>query len=66
MMRDPLFILVAMAVIVVAIILAFGVNSMGKGGVDGAKKSNKLMQWRIMAQFGAVVLIMLFVLARGE
>ena len=66
MSRDPLLIIVAMAVIAVGVILAIGMNSMGKNGVEGAKRSNKLMQWRIMAQFGAVVVIMIAILARGE
>lgn len=65
MLRDPLFILVALACIAVAVILAIGIKGFGVGGVEGAKRSNKLMQLRILAQFGAVVLILLFVVANG-
>jgi hypothetical protein len=35
-----------------------------KGGADSGKKANKVMQWRIIAQFVAVLLILLFVFVR--
>ncbi|KAA2314912.1 twin transmembrane helix small protein [Pseudooceanicola sediminis] len=60
--RDPVFLAVAAAVLLVALILALGIGNFAKGG--DARKSNKLMQWRIIAQFGAVILIVLFVLMR--
>lgn len=65
MFNDPLFLLVAAACIVVALILARGISYFGKGGVEAAKKSNKMMQYRIAAQFVAVVLVVLFVWLRG-
>lgn len=65
MFNDPLFLLVAAACIVVALILARGISYFGKGGVEAAKKSNKMMQYRIAAQCVAVVLVVLFVWLRG-
>ncbi|SLN45485.1 twin transmembrane helix small protein [Roseisalinus antarcticus] len=62
MASDPLFIVVALAVLGVAAILLMGIGNFGKGG--DPKTSNKLMKWRIGAQFVAVILILLFVLIR--
>lgn len=66
MFSDPLFILVAVAVLTVLAILMFGIGNFGRGGEDAAKKSNKLMRWRIYAQAVAVALILLFVYIRGK
>ena len=62
MAKDPLFLVVAGAVLLVALILMLGIGNFAKGG--DSKRSNKLMQLRIVAQFGAVILILLFVLIR--
>ncbi|MGR3323209.1 MAG: twin transmembrane helix small protein [Pseudooceanicola sp.] len=62
MTDDPLFYVVAAAVLAVAGILLFGIGGFARG-VDG-KKSNKVMQLRIAAQFVAVLLILLFVWLR--
>ncbi len=59
---DPFFIFLAVSVLIVAAILIRGIANFARGG--DAKKSNKLMQWRIIAQFVAVVVIILFVLIR--
>ena len=64
MMDDPLFILAAVACLVVLAILVMGVSNFGKGGKDAGKRSNKLMRYRIYAQFVAVGLILLFVTLR--
>ena len=64
MWKDPLFLLVAFAMLVVVVILARGIGSIGKGGLDGAKKSNKLMQYRIAAQGLAVVFILILIYVR--
>ncbi|OWU84493.1 hypothetical protein ATO6_12465 [Oceanicola sp. 22II-s10i] len=63
MADDPLFWLVAVAVLGVLGILMFGIGGFARG-VDG-KKSNKVMQLRIAAQFVAVLLILLFVWMRS-
>lgn len=66
MLSDPLFIIVALACLGVALILIMGISTFGKEGRDNARRSNKLMRWRIIAQFVAVLLILLFVYIRGQ
>lgn len=66
MTDDPLLILALVACAAVLIILLLGINAFRKGGVEGSKQSNKLMQWRIGAQFVAVLLIVAFVYFRGQ
>ena len=63
MLNVPLFIIVAIAVLVVAGILLYGIGGFA-AGADG-KKSNKVMQLRIIAQFLAVLLILAFVYFRS-
>ena len=65
MINDPLFIVVALACLVVVAILFLGINSFRKGTAESAKQSNKFMQARIIAQFVAVILIVLYVILRG-
>ncbi|MEM8774954.1 MAG: HIG1 domain-containing protein [Pseudomonadota bacterium] len=65
MLSDPLFLLAAIACGIVGVILAMGISTFGKEGVENAKKANKFMQLRLFAQFAAVILILLFVIARG-
>ena len=64
MRNDPLFILVAVACLAVLAILMFGIGTFGKGGEFNRKYANKIMRWRIGAQFVAVLLIMLYVFMR--
>jgi hypothetical protein len=66
MANDPLFWLMAVAVLAVLGILMLGIGSFGKGGEWNRKNANKIMRWRIGAQFVAVALIILFVYLRGE
>jgi hypothetical protein len=66
MLSDPLFIAIVVAVLGVLAILVLGIASFGKGGEDSRKRSNRLMQYRIGAQFVAVLLVLLFVWLRGE
>lgn len=65
MANDPLFILVAIAVLLVLGILLLGVGSFGKGGEFNRKYANKIMRYRIGAQFVAVLLILLYVYLRN-
>src|SRR5680860_284700 len=58
MLSDPLFLLVAAACLTVAVILAMGISTFGKEGVENGKRDNKFMRWRIIAQFFAVVAIL--------
>ncbi len=64
MADDPLFWLVAVAVLIVLGILLLGIGGFGKGGDFNRKYANKIMRWRIGAQFIAVLLILLFVYLR--
>ena len=64
MSDDPLFLIVAVACLIVLVILVFGVANFGKGGAEAGKRSNKLMRWRIYAQFFAIVVILGFVYLR--
>ena len=64
MMNDPLFIIVAIACITVLAILTLGLGAFTKGGEFNKKYANKIMRYRIGAQFVAVVLILAFVFFR--
>jgi hypothetical protein len=65
MLSDPLFIIAAIACLGVLFILVLGIGSFGKGGEGSAKRSNKLMRYRIYAQGVAVALILLFVVVQN-
>ena len=67
MADDPLFFIVILAMAVVAIILMIGIGGFGQGGEFNRKYANKLMRLRILAQFVAILFILLFVfISRGE
>jgi len=51
-----LYFVSAIGMLVVAVILAMGIWNMAKGG--SASRSQKLMRYRIAAQFIAVILVM--------
>lgn len=65
-MGDTLFIVAIVACIAVVIILMLGLGGFAGGGAFNKKNSNRLMRYRIGAQFLAVVLILLYVLFRNE
>jgi len=65
MKDDPLFYVVAIACLVVVVILMTGIGGFAKGGDFNRKHANKIMRMRIVAQFIAVALILLFVWLRG-
>ncbi|RYH04336.1 twin transmembrane helix small protein [Salipiger sp. IMCC34102] len=65
MINDPLFILAALACLIVLGVLILGIGSFGKGGDFNRRNANKIMRWRIGLQFVAVLLILLFVFLRG-
>lgn len=64
MLSDPLFIVVAVAIVAVAVILLVGIGGFAKGGEFNRKHANRIMRYRIAAQALAVALILLFVLLR--
>ena len=65
LLNDPLFILAAVASLVVLAILMFGIGSFAKGGEFNRRNANKLMRWRLGAQFVAVILIVGFAWLRS-
>lgn len=66
MLSDPLFILAGVAALVVLGILLTGIGGFARGGEFNRKHANRLMRYRIAAQFVAVMLVLLFVwLRRG-
>ncbi len=66
MLSDPLFYAIVAACLATLGVLAFGIGGFAKGGADRGAKSNRLMRWRLAAQFVAVLLIVLFVWLRGQ
>ena len=64
MRDDPFFYVVLASVLLVAAILMFGVGTFGKGGEFNRKHANRIMRYRIIAQAGAVALILAFVYFR--
>lgn len=66
MFRDPLFILVVVAVLIVAGILLLGLGTFGKGGEFNRRHANRIMRWRVAAQGVAIALIVLYVWLRSR
>jgi len=66
MLSDPLFLLAAAAALGVLVILAIGIGGFARGGEFNRKNGNRMMRWRLYAQFAAVVLIMVFVYFRSK
>jgi hypothetical protein len=64
MFQDPLFLLVAVAVLVVLGILMVGIAGFARGGEFNRKHANRIMRYRIAAQAAAVLVILLFVFVR--
>ena len=60
MYKDPLFIVASIAALGVAAILMVGIGSFAKGGDFNKKHANRIMRYRIIAQFVAVLLIVAF------
>lgn len=65
MLSEPLFIVVAIACLIVLAILLTGIGGFAKGGDFNKKHANRIMRYRIYAQFIAVILILVFVTLRG-
>jgi hypothetical protein len=66
MANDPLFFVVAGAALVVLAILMLGIATFAKGGDFNRRHANRLMRYRIIAQFIAVLLILGYVALRGK
>ena len=59
-----MFALVPIAVGAVAVVLLMGLHNMARGG--SPRRSQKLMQLRVLLQFVAIVVIMLTIWAIGK
>ncbi|MBT9245627.1 twin transmembrane helix small protein [Gemmobacter fulvus] len=66
MLKDPLFIVAALASFGVLIILMIGIGGFAKGGEFNRKHANRLMRYRIAAQALAVILIVAFAYIRSR
>ena len=64
MTQDPLLILVGLACLAVVVVLMLGMGGFAKGSGWAQKNSNKLMRYRLVSQFVAVLLIVLYVYLR--
>ena len=64
LLQDPLFIVAAAAVLLVLFILLTGIGGFARGGDFNRKHANRIMRYRIYAQFVAVILILVFVYFR--
>lgn len=60
LLKDPMFLLAAGASLAVLVILVLGIGSFARGGEFNRRNANRLMRWRLGAQFVAVVLIVTF------
>ncbi len=64
--EDPLFLLAAGASLVVLVVLAIGIGGFAKGGEFNRKHGNRMMRYRLIAQFVAVILIVGFAWFRSR
>jgi len=58
MASDPLFIVMVVAMLAVLGILMVGIGGFAKGGDFNRKHANRIMRYRIYAQFVTVLLIL--------
>jgi uncharacterized membrane protein len=66
MFQDPLFILVIIAALSVLVVLAIGVGGFALGGEFNRKHGNRMMRYRIIAQFIAIAAVLLFLFVRSK
>ncbi|MCF8485952.1 MAG: twin transmembrane helix small protein [Rhodobacteraceae bacterium] len=66
MLKDPMFLLAAFASLGVLVILMIGIGGFAKGGEFNKKHANRLMRYRLAAQFVAVLLIVGFAYFRSR
>lgn len=59
MTSDPIFIVAGLVALGVLGILLLGIGSFGKGGAFNQKHANRLMRYRVIGQFVAVVLVVI-------
>ena len=61
-MISGIFIKVLSVVLLIAVgvVLILGIGTLFKGGETSKKYSNKLMQWRVLLQFIAIIILIVF------
>jgi len=59
-------IVVAVAIVVVGLILMAGLYTLWVGGDTSRTWSNRLMRWRVLAQFVAIIIIMTVLYATSQ
>ena len=64
-MANVFYILIPIAFAAVVIVLVTGIAGFARGGKFNRNYGNKLMQARVVLQFGAVILLLLLALATG-
>ncbi|MBR3369942.1 twin transmembrane helix small protein [Roseinatronobacter sp. NSM] len=66
MLQDPMFLIAAFASLVVLVVLMIGIGGFAKGGEFNRKHGNRMMRYRLYAQFVAVILIVAFAYFRSK
>ncbi len=61
-----LFILAAVLCLIVTAILAVGIGGFAKGGEFNRKNGNRMMRWRLIAQFATIVIILGYLWIRSR
>ncbi len=64
-MAQILIYLIPVFMLGVVLALIFGLRAFMTDGAEARARSNKLMQWRVILQFVAVVMILVLVLLMG-
>lgn len=59
-------VIVGIAIVVVALILMAGLYTLWVGGDTSRTWSNRLMRWRVLAQFIAIIIIMIVLYATSQ
>ena len=60
-----LYVLIPIAVLAVVVVLVTGIIGFARGGKFNRRYDNKLMQARVILQFGAVMLLLLLAVVGG-
>jgi hypothetical protein len=63
-METGILFLIPIALAAVAIVLILGLLNMARGG--SPQRSQSLMRWRVLLQFGAIALVLLAIWAGGR
>lgn len=65
MLNSPVYLLILAALFCTVVVLAIGVIGFARDGEFNRKHGNRMMRWRIIAQFIALCLIMLYLWLHG-